>query len=94
MMLVDSEKSSSEEKELDKMLESESELAPKYTGGGGGRGGRGVPLSRTNGEKEQTIEQMIKKVGWGLLRICDIYGGALLTIYDIYGYMIYIAVGC
>ena len=36
MMLVDSEKSSSEEKELDKMLESESELAPNYTGGGGG----------------------------------------------------------
>ena len=72
MMLVDSEKSSSEEKELDKMLESESELAPKYTGGGGG-GGRGVPLSRTNGEKEQTIEQMIKKVGWGLLKIYDIY---------------------
>ena len=93
MMLVDSEKSSSEEKELDKMLESESELAPKYTGVGG-RGGRGVPLSRTNGEKEQTIEQMIKKVGWGLLKIYDIYGGALLKIYDIYGYMIYIAVGC
>ena len=69
MMLVDSEKSSSEEKEFDKMLESESELAPKYTGGGGG--GRGVPLSRTNGEKEQTIEQMIKKVGWGLLKIYD-----------------------
>ena len=80
MMLVDSEKSSSEEKELDKMLESESELAPKYTGGGGGRG---VPLSRTNGEKEQTIEQMIKKVGWGLLKI-----------YDIYEYMIYMAGGC
>ena len=86
MMLVDSEKSSSEEKELDKMSESESELAPKYTGGGGG-GGRGVPLSRTNGEKEQTIEQMIKKVGWGLLKIYDIYeymiyGGGLLKIYD------------
>ena len=81
MMLVDSEKSSSEEKELDKMLESESELAPKYAGGGGG--GRGVPLSRTNGEKEQTIEQMIKKVGWGLLKI-----------YDVYGYMIYMAGGC
>ena len=70
-MLMDSEKSSSEEKEFGKMLESESELAPKYTGAGGGGGGRGVPLSRTNGEKEQTIEQMIKKVGWGLLKIYD-----------------------
>ena len=85
MMLVNSEKSSSEEKELNKMLESESELVPKYTGGVGG--GKGVPLSRTNGEKEQTIEQMIKKVGWGLLKIYDIYeymiyGGGLLKIYD------------
>ena len=81
MMLMDSEKSSSEEKEFGKMLESESELVPKYTGGVGG--GKGVPLSRTNGEKEQTIEQMIKKVGWGLSKI-----------YDIYEYMIYMAGGC
>ena len=34
----------------------------KYSGGGGG--GRS-PLSQTNGEKEPTIEQMIKKVGPG-----------------------------
>ena len=34
----------------------------KYSGGGGG--GRS-PLSQTNGEKEPTIEQMIKKVGRG-----------------------------
>ena len=36
----------------------------KYSGAGGGGGGRS-PLSQTNGEKEPTIEQMIKKVGRG-----------------------------
>ena len=47
-------------------------LSAKNGGGGlgGGRvvekngsGGAGSPLSQTNGEKEPTIEQMIKKVG-------------------------------
>ena len=37
----------------------------KYSGAGGGGGGERSPLSQTNGEKEPTIEQMIKKVGRG-----------------------------